>query len=490
MIKKMLFTLYCSTLAGFSLADNRTMDAAEFLFGERAVQNTAEEAMATRQQEKKGMMALQAVQGVESAKQPNHAPRAKTMQLSDEELLAQPALLQRALDSAIELGNLKGIRALLPLYQMLPEKDEILALYGQALLARADGKHEEAVRLYRQIMAINPNLTPMRLQLAITLFENHENVAAEDQFEKIRSSEGLPEPVQEVIEQYITQIQKRGSWSINAGVQYTEDSNINNAPKKGNYGQWKLPKAESARGLAYSVDIGKDIPLRNHWFLNGQLTADGESYWNNHDYDELIGRLSLGAGWRSARNKILVSPFFEHQRKGNQAYANMSGVHLQGSRWLTGQWQWFASGEYGRKKHQLRHHLDGHSLGLSSGVLYLHSPKQYWLFSSAWNRQTAKDTSSAYRRVSVAGGWGQEWFRGLSSYLQIGTAKRHYQAADFTGIQRKDNEYFAKSSLWLRNIHFKGITPRLTFSWYRDDSNHFMYDYQKTRTFLELGKKF
>ncbi|MDO5686217.1 MAG: porin family protein [Neisseria sp.] len=411
--------------------------------------------------------------------------------MSKEELLANPQLLQLALDSALSLDHVENVRFLLPLYRQLPERDPVLLLYAEAVVARADGDLDGAIARYRQIIAERPELTPMRLLLAVALFENHEDTAAADQFEKIRAEKDLPPEVTNVANQYLSALQARQSWSFNAGLQYLQDSNINNAPRERYYGHWKMPEPEAAHGIGYRASLEKTFPLRNGWNTQLGLELDGKSYWDNHRYDEITARAYGGVGYRNLRSQVALLPFFEKKWYGGDSYANMPGFRLQASHWLHPRWQVLGALEYGRKYQQQYKYLDGNSYLGSATAVYLASPRQYWIAGLDLGRETAQDADSTYNRAGVRGGWGQEWGKGVSTLLVAGAAKRRYEDKAWARDEmRRDTEYFATASVWLRDLHWYGLTPRLNVAWQRYSSNHFMYNYQKTKVFIEVSKKF
>lgn len=415
----------------------------------------------------------------------------QTIKMSSEELLGQPELLQRALDSALHLNHVDAVRFLLPLYRRLPETDPILLQFAQAVVARADGDLSQAINIYRNIIAENPHLTPMRLQLAIVLFDNHEDTAAEDQFEKIRSEENVPTEINQVVNHYLTALQERQSWSFQANVQYVQDSNINNAPRERDHGNWKTPEPEAAHGIAYNLEAEKNFSLQQGWYIPLTASLNGKNYWDNHRYDEVTMRVAVGAAYRNLRSQMAVLPYVEKKWYGGQSYANTTGLRLEASHWLHPRWQVLGAFEYGRKHQQQYLYLSGNSYLASGTAVYLASPRQYWLLGVDLGRETAQDKDSTYNRIGIRSGWGQEWDKGISTFFLVGTAHRRYEdKAWASNDMRHDKEYFASASIWLRNLHFYGLTPRLTTTWQRYRSNHFMFNYEKSKVFIEVSKKF
>ena len=209
------------------------------------------------------------------------AAPSEAVELSEAQLLQNPELMQRVLDSSLLLNDLEAVKIVLPIYRKLPpeQQDPILLRFAQAALARMDGRTTEAIRLYREIIAMQPQLTPVRLQLATALFEQHENEAARDQLRKLRA-ENLPEPIAQTVDQYIQALNQRDEWSLNAGITYLHENNINNAPKQRTVavgqGELSLPEPVNARGLGYNFGVAKNWSWQDGWSGRLKVEANGK----------------------------------------------------------------------------------------------------------------------------------------------------------------------------------------------------------------------
>ena len=113
------------------------------------------------------------------------------MQIDGETLLKNPELLSWAMYSAVVSNNIAGIRVILPIYLKQAQQDKMLVLYAQGILAQADGRVKEAVSYYRRLIAVQPDAPAFRLRLAAALFEDKQNEAAADQFDRLKT-EDLP----------------------------------------------------------------------------------------------------------------------------------------------------------------------------------------------------------------------------------------------------------------------------------------------------------
>ncbi|MBE2893610.1 surface lipoprotein assembly modifier [Spirabiliibacterium falconis] len=423
----------------------------------------------------------------------------KTLSMSKEELAQHPDLVVRALVPALLQNNAEGVDLLLPIYRTLPKNDPLLIKWGEAILAREQGDYTRSVALYRELFAQNPQVLPVRFQMAQVLFLNNENDAAKDQFEKLRS-ENLPAEAKEVIEQYLQALNKRDAWSFNGGLSYIREPNINNAPKAGTtFEEFHAWEREDAQGLSYSFGMDKKWSLQGGWFTKLSGDAYGKYYWDNKKYNQVTARIGAGVGFQTARSEISLTPFFEKRWYGGgssggdalKQFSKTSGARLDGSYWLSPHWQISSALEYGEQRYQDRKHLNGNNYLWSNTLLYMPSGNQYWIVGADYSRDNARDKDDASDRKGVRLGWGQEWSWGLSSRIILGYGKREYKApARFLTVPQKDDEYSVNVSLWHRSVHVWGITPRITWSYQNVKSNHPFYTYDKSRIFLELSKRF
>lgn len=424
-------------------------------------------------------------------------PADRAISLTQDELLQKPQLLARALDFAIEVNDIDDVKHLLHLYKKVPttQQDQIMVLYAQAVIWRAEGKQSQAIRAYREIIAQRPDLLPVRLQMAIALAENHNVIAALDQFRKLRSQPDLPQEVVDQIDVFIADLQEKETWDISLGGQYLNDKNVNNASDDRvipfGRGQLTLPEKESAEGIGYNFSANKMTSLGQGWNAQIGLQVNGKYYWDNQQYSDLNIRGNVGFGFQNVRSSVSVLPFYEKRWFGKQPYSETTGVRVAVDHWLTPQWQLSGTGEYGCHAHEKRKFMDGNSIEGSVTALYQASSQQYWLAGIDMSRYHAQDTSESNKRVAMRVGWGQEWNQGYSTQLQIGTAQKQYDSPGVFNILREDKEYFSNASIWRRDWHIKGITPRLTWTWNKTRSNQPLFNnVEKHQVFVEFNKAF
>lgn len=482
---KKIIPIAFSLAAHFALADTAPAPIQEKMDNQRMQQNQSFETPEHK--------VAQAQPKVQNSNQ--------TISISSQELIQQPELLNSAMLTALVTGNTENVLFLLPIYQKLPtsKQNREMITWAKATEAKSNQDYTQSIKLYRELLANYPENQPIRMQLAVALFENRENEAAEAQFHKLQADK-LPIKITNIINHYLEAISKQDKWVFQGGLTYLNDPNINNAPASGTtYGRWSAPKKESAQGIGLSFDAAKKWSWGNGFFHEFRLNGNGKYYWNNKKYNEYSLRESFGLGYQSAKQKITVLPFLEQtwyaggstQSQSTKRYSNAGGVNTRWQYWITPQWQSSITYEYAEQRYTRRQHLDGNYHFVSPSIYYHPSSQQYWFVGANFNRNSTRDLDDSFIRRGVSLGWGQEWKNGLSSQLSVSYGRKQYRAPmPIFQITQRNKEYGVQASIWHRAVHFKGITPRLTWQYNKVKSNHTFYSYDKNRVYIEFSHTF
>ncbi|MGX2975303.1 surface lipoprotein assembly modifier [Ursidibacter arcticus] len=417
-----------------------------------------------------------------------------------QELIHNGELTRQMLNKAIDTRQFHLLPELVRIYQQTAEPDTILLDYAQGIILAQQGEYKSAIALYRNIIAQYPSFQPVRFRLAQMLFEDRQNEAALDQFRKLQA-ETLPPQIANTIEQYISAIQQRSDWSFNFGLNYLHESNVNNASaaryiRVGNVPFEKTADSlpQKANGVSYHVNVAKDWNLITSHYLRVENNFQGKSYWDNHQFDDQQNRTSFGYQYQTATSRLNLLPFYEMRWYGNHRYHNGYGIRAETENWLTPKWQLSTAGEIGKIRHSQTENQRADSLTLlgSATLLYAFNAKSYLYIGNDILRDKTQDRRLASQRYTARVGWGQEWLGGISSRIQLSYGKRKFDQAHAIFNQiRKDKELGISLTLWHRNLHFWGITPKISYSYQRVNSNFAdLYSYKRNRMYLNFEKTF
>lgn len=234
--------------------------------------------------------------------------KGKVLQIDGETLLKNPELLSRAMYSAVVSNNIAGIRVILPIYLQQAQQDKMLALYAQGILAQAEGRVKEAVSHYRELIAAQPDAPAVRMRLAAALFEDRQNEAAADQFDRLKT-EDLPPQLMEQVELYRKALRERDAWKVNGGFSVTREHNINQAPKQQQYGNWTFPKQVDGTAVNYRFGAEKKWSLKNGWYTTAGGDVSGRVYPGNKKFNDMTAGVSGGIGFADRRKDVGLAVF-------------------------------------------------------------------------------------------------------------------------------------------------------------------------------------
>lgn len=423
----------------------------------------------------------------------NTRKKQKPIEIDSKTLLANPSLLKRAMNSVLLNQQIDGIKVVLPIYRKLTDADKLLITYAEALLAHNKGQLSTAIKNYRQLIAENPKLSFVRLNLAMALYHNHQSAAARNQLIRLQS-EKLSLPVTNIIAQTLKRIDREEDWQFDVNFYYRQENNINNVPKQREikYGssRWTFPAPEKAHGIHLGLGAKKRFNLGDHIYSKLHFDASSDFYWDHHDYDDLSLRIGTGLGYQTAKFNAEIQPFLKKRFYGTKPYSLNTGATGYFSYQLSPQWKLSNHWEWSYEHFDKQKFLNGQRRFVALSALYIPTPQQYWSVGINYYDSQAQQDSDSYHRKGGFVAWGQEWPKGLSSSLMLSFGKRKHKDFGFPNIKRHDKEYATRLSLWHRSIHYWGITPRLVWIWNKTDSNHFLYNKKESKINIEFSKTF
>jgi len=231
-----------------------------------------------------------------------------------------------------------------------PEYDLLLGV-----AALDSGHPTQAVFAFERVLAVDPNNSRARLELARAYFEMGENEASREEFVYART-QSVPEQVGVTIEEYLTAIdsrinavtmQRRFNAYLQASAGY--DSNVNSATDSSTvalpaFGNLVFTLDNSSRELDsgfYSLDAGATFSSRVSAGVPvsvfGGINLFHRPTWNEHQFDTAAGDAQLGLRYTRENNAVLVSLqgqkfLIDGDTNRNQGGINLQWLHMAGDR--------------------------------------------------------------------------------------------------------------------------------------------------------------
>lgn len=414
----------------------------------------------------------------------------KEKTLTADDLRADPQLLNTVFIGSIEEGYLDAIKALLPLYEELPNANPQTLRYAKALISREAGDFGTVIRELRAFLEQEPQSVPVQMLLAQALFVERHDLEAKALLNEIPES-ALPAHLVEMRSNMLSALEKRQEVQFSGGGHYLYEPNINSAPSVREYGNWRFPEAQSAHGVHVNLGAEKQFPLANGFFIPVKLHADTDYYWDAKDANDLQIKAATGIGKRSATSEWRIEPYYNQRFVGGDAYSQSYGTDLMWRQALNREWQLRLNSQIGYEKYEKRVHLDGKRLALSGSLFY--SPAGNWYSYIGLNgfHHEARDAEDQFNSVGASVGGGYRFNNGLNTNLSANVSRRVHDDSDIFRIRRKDWNYRMRMSASHEKIEWKGFAPQLVLEMKRTDSNHFYYDRPfKAQVMLEVEKRF
>lgn len=425
---------------------------------------------------------------------PNTSATALVLEVDEKQLLENPTLLSRALLSALVADNHEQVAVVLPIYKKQPvaniEPD--MLIWANAVLARGEHRPDEAVGHYRALLDKYPHHALFAVRLGQAYFANRHYIEALELFE------AQDEPIKRELMPYIHAIKKQQKPRANFAVNMINDKNINNVPKQRDLGGgWMADEALASRGILLDLAVDKSYLLPDGVVFRPQLSLHTKRYQDAKHYDEMSLKLASAIGINNHQHSLTITPFYErmYYAGGQKQHSKMR--HFSDHVGIGMAYDWRAnraltlslSTQLTQNHHQVRKHLEGHSVSVSPMMSVMGDD---WMGRLAvdYQKTHAQDKDDSFVRYGVRGSLMKQWGQ-LGVQGNVGLARREYQAVMpiFNKTQIND-EWQAGLSVWHDKIRYKQFVPRLSYHYQKTDSTIGLYSYDKGRLFVEVTGHF
>ena len=370
--------------------------------------------------------------------------------------------------------------------------DDLDFLHGSIAMQRGDW--QAAIARFRAMLARNPDLPRVRLDLALAYFQAEEDDNAARHFNLALGTKDLPETVRARVLDFLDRIRRRKRWSVTGSLALAPDNNINSGTDARTVDLLGNPatlsedsRRNSGVGVTanlsggYEGRISPDLRFRVRGGLRTRTYRESE--FNQRT-------VTLGAGPRFLFDRFDLRPELTAWRQwdGGDAHSRALGMELSGN-WLIGP-TWRLGASLGRERVDYESYLGGTDSNIDSVWLDLaHVPGKATLLQvdTGWRRETLDRDAYSWREFVVGASVSRELPLGF--VVRGGTTwrSRKYGAPLplFSSEARRDRTLAARITLSNRNVELFGFMPEITLGRERRKSTLALWDY--TRTVGEIG---
>jgi hypothetical protein len=397
---------------------------------------------------------------------------------------------------AMTLGDGRGAQKILSIALKIdPSSIEALFLSGE--IDEQDGRYQDGVARFRQILVDHPKLVRVRLDLARSLFEMHDDVAAAYHFRLVLAQPGLPQSVIDNVYRYLTAIRQRKRFIFFLDFGLAPDTNINAAPALNQVMLFGLPftlsepaKQKSGVGVVFSANGEYRAPLSPDVRLRTGASIYRADYPGGM-FDDMQFRADVGPQFLFSRSDVSVLAVLAKRSFGNDPYNEGYGGRIEASHMTTDRLRIEGYVEGLSWDYHTQAFLDGFTV---NGVLFA----TYGLTSSSFVRLitgvgTERTASPAFANNSVrlGAGYEQNFPYGLTVYVEPDVTVSGYDAVDPAFAKRRiDRLYSVRLALNKRDWQVEGFSPVFAYTFTHDDSNIDFYRFDRHQFEIGMTREF
>jgi tetratricopeptide (TPR) repeat protein len=182
------------------------------------------------------------------------------------------------------------------------------------------GNHGEALALYQEILADNPDLPRVRLELARAYLAVGDHAKAKEAFEAVQAS-NPPPVVGENIQRFLDSIGAQRPWQARIALSFVADSNVNSGPELFGTASGRSDKAWSLTG-----NLSHTHSLKSNVAWQSELNFFSLDYNDENDYDQSILSATSGPTWKFDNMVVSVPILLEHVDVGHDYYSHSYGI--------------------------------------------------------------------------------------------------------------------------------------------------------------------
>ncbi len=358
---------------------------------------------------------------------------------------------------------------------------------------------EEALALYQGILADDPNLPRVRLELARAYMALGERDKAREAFEAVQAS-NPPPVVGENIQRFLDSIAAQRPWQARIALSYVVDSNVNSGPGDATaLGPGTFTGVTGQHDHAWGVtgNFSHTHSLKSDMAWLSEISLFSLDYSTQNDSDQLILSGSTGPSWKLSNVVISLPLILEHVEVGHDYYNHSYGIAPQFRYPLNREYSIDGGLTFAKREHRNSSALrDGDAIGFN---ISLRKQLENGGFLQPTLRMGKENTQAAYfdtNSVGLSLGWFTKLPYDMSLYLQPSINRILRDAPDpiyigcsGCGQSQADWQYQLTANL-NKPLDKRGTNLSMGITLTRNDSNVAFTDYNRAQFTLMLSRRF
>ena len=395
-----------------------------------------------------------------------------------------------AAEQLIAAGHLEEARTkLIELEKIRPRDSQTQFLL--ALLDRQDKDYESAIRRFHRILVNEPTAVRVRLELGRTFFESGDYANAERQFRFARAGK-LPPVVLKNVDNYLFAIRGRKTFTFGFSVAIAPDTNLNAGPATDTVSLYGLPfqlsqNAKANSGVGLILDASAEWAPRLSKTLKFRVgTQIHRAQYRETNFDDMTVGLYAGPRLNLRRWEFNVLANVGRRWYGDRVYTDIAGGSADATYFLTTRMGLGAAFNLLHLQYVANPDQSGYGSNVAFNYFYTPTPASFVKATVQLGRLNARNLAYSNHSRQFGLTYVREIAGGITVGLSPSFTRIGYDAplAAFNAT-RIDRQYTGQITLLDRRIDIHGVTPRVSYTYTRNDSSIPLYKFSRSR--VELG---
>jgi len=367
----------------------------------------------------------------------------------------------------------------------------------EGVIAMRQGRMQEAIAVFRALLAIKPDFIPARVELAHALRLSGAYDAAFHHYELLAEG-GVHPALRQMATGALNAMRAERPYGASVRFSVVPSSNFNKGSGQETFEAGDLvfsideaSRAKSGVGIAFGTTAFNTFTLTDTNSITASVDADVTKYAEGAEADFAALEGSLAFTTRGDNLTFAVGPVAEHQWSNWEPYLARYGVRSQASVPLGPRDIVTASFEALAQDYAEADYRDGSRLTGTIALKHALSPAASISISAGGTLERTQRPHLDHNDFVVGMVLRNEWDGGLITSL-FGSYEHHNYLGDYPGVgePRNDHRISVGTTLSHRDLNIAGFMPQITYRYSRQISNVSFFDYDSHDVSLSLTQNF
>lgn len=369
-------------------------------------------------------------------------------------------------------------------------------LFMQAMIEHERGNLEDAIRIYREVLANDPKLTAVRAELARALYDNKEDRSAAHHLFLLRASAPNTN-AQRTFDAAISAIEARKTWSFNVWGSIAPSTNFNNGTSLEvvNVGGLDFEVGNQAReksgiGFRGGGNISYNLRLKNDLSL---IVSSGTNLvqYDGIQFDQTALNQTALLRLRKPKYSVALGAVATQGWYGGDEFMWSVGPQAIISYLVTPKAQFYTQLKHVWNRYEAATYLDGSTSSATTQLKYALNDTTILFAKAGLGRtETQRDHLDNWNGNGGAGFYHElPW--GLTGFAE---ASVHHSVSDgdypLLGEKRRQTRATGRMSITKRDFYWRGLAPQLEYTYTRNFSNDTLSRYDSHGLALTVTRAF